>query len=168
MKTTLRRFSALATLALVSTAHAAPPGYELNLPDQPAWSIGHQQVSGDAFIKEYVKEGETVKGWSELVTVMHMTPKNKTTAVDVAQRTIAGLGKDCPSFDYRVLISEPSRVIFQWSDDGCGGWPAQEVVSNIVTTETGVMNFQYAYFKGKANPNFESWVNRIAGAKVAQ
>lgn len=168
MKTTLLRFTAIAALALAGTAHAAPPSYELTLPDQPAWAIGHQQVSGDAFLKEYVKDGETVKGWSELVTVMHMTPKVKVSAEAVAERSIAGLGKGCPSLKHTVLSSDPARVVFRWSDEGCGGWPAQEVVSHIVATDTGVMNFQYAYIKGKATPDFESWVTRIAGAKVTQ
>lgn len=38
----------------------------------------------------------------------------------------------------------------------------------IVSVGDGVFNFQYAYLKNKASPNFDGWVEIISEAKIVR
>lgn len=164
-KHAVRSFSLLALL-YVTLATAAAPGYVLRFPDQQDWKLGHEQRQGDSFIQEFVKRHESVQAWSEIVTISRMKLATKASADTVTMRTIDGLRKGCPSFSHSVLASDLAHVIFRWSDEGCGGWPAQEGVMQITSTDDGVFNFQYAYLKNKASPDFEGWVKIISEAKA--
>lgn len=162
------RMTSLVALFYVTTVIAAPPSYILQFPDQQAWKLGHQQKQGDSFLQEFVKSNESVQNWSEIVTISHMKQAAKVDANVVTQRTIDGLRKGCPSFKHSVVASDQTHVIFRWSDEGCGGWPAQEGVMRIISDGDGVFNFQYAYLKNKASPNFDSWVEIISEAKIVR
>ncbi len=160
------RISSLLALLYVTLATAAAPGYVLRFPDQQDWKLGHEQKQGDSFIQEFVKRHERVQAWSEMVTISHMKLATKVSADAVSKRTIDGLRKGCPSFNHSVLSSDLTHVIVRWSDEGCGGWPAQEGVMQFTSTDDGVFNFQYAYLKNKASPDFEGWVKIISEAKI--
>ena len=162
------RITCLAALLYVTTAIAAAPGYVLRFPDQQGWKLGHQQTQGESFLHEFVKSNESVQAWTEMVTIWHMKQVAKTNADIVTKRTIDGLRKGCPSFNHSVIANDHSYVIFRWSHEGCCGWPAQEGVMQITSTGDGVFNFQYAYLKNNASPNFEDWVKIISDAKIVR
>lgn len=160
--------ASLVALFYVTAAIAAPPSYMLQFPEQQTWKLGHQQKQGDSFLQEFIKSSESVQAWSEIVTISHMKQAAKPDVNVVTQRTIDGLRKGCPSLKHSVIASDQTHVIFRWSDEGCGGWSAQEGVMRIVSVGDGVFNFQYAYLKNKASPNFDGWIEIISEAKIVR
>jgi hypothetical protein len=156
----------LLSLFYVAAVMAAAPGYVIQLKDPQNWKIGHQQTKGNSFIQEFVRSNEDVNAWSEILTISHMEQPTKTSVETVVTRIINGLKNGCPSFRHSVLSSNQTEVMFRWSDEGCGNWPAQEGVMRIIATDNGVFNFQYAYIKSKASPSFDEWVKILSAAKV--
>ena len=166
MNNNIARVLSLLSLFFIEAVMAAPPGYVIQFPAQQNWKIGHEQRQGNSFIQEFVKSDESVQAWSEMVTISHMEQPTRTSVETVVTRTINGLKKGCPSFKHSVISNNSTTVIFRWSDDGCGGWPAQEGVMHIAATENGVFNFQYAYLKNKVSPSVDEWVNTISEVKI--
>lgn len=160
------RTISLLSLLFVKAVMAASPGYVIKLPDQQNWKIVHEQRQGNSFIQEFVKNNESIQAWSEMVTISHVEQSIKTSVETVVAQTINGLKKGCPSFRHSVISNNPTTVIFRWSDEGCGGWPAQEGVMHITATENGVFNFQYAYIKNKVSPLVDEWVKTLSEAKA--
>jgi hypothetical protein len=166
MNNNIFRVIPLLSLFFAETIMAAPPGYVVKFPDQQNWKIGYEQKQGNSFIQEFVKSNESVQAWSEIVTVLYRPLPAKMSAEAVAKRTIDVFEKRCPSFKHSGISRNPTTVMFRWSDEGCGGWAAQEGVMHITTTENGVFNFQYAYLKNKVSPPVDEWIKRLSEAKV--
>lgn len=158
--------TSLLSLFFVGTVMAAPPSYVIKFPDQQNWKVGHEQRQGNSFIQEFVKNNESIKAWSEMVTISHMEQPIKTSVETVTTQAINGLKNGCPSFRHSVISNNRTTVIFRWSDEGCAGWPAQEGIMHITATENGIFNFQYAYLKNKASPRVDEWLTILSEAKV--
>ncbi|MDR2240998.1 MAG: hypothetical protein LBE33_11210 [Zoogloeaceae bacterium] len=166
MNNNIIRIIFLLSLFCAEAVMADPPSYAIKFPNQQNWKIGYEQKRGKSFIQEFVKNDESVQSWSEIMTIIYMEQPVRMNVETAVMRTIDGFEKGCPSFRHSVISENPTTIIFRWSDEGCGGWPAQEGVIRITAAENGAFSFQYAYLKNKASPHIDEWIQTLSDAKV--
>ena len=141
------------------------PVWKMDFPENETWQTAFEQKRGPEYMVELTQGGEKIESWSQLVTQSYrILPKAKFHAL--VDLTISGLRQGCPSLQTTFLKNEPYNVIFRWSDNGCGGFPAQEAIMRIDYIESGTINLQYAYYKGKANPNFDLWIKYLSDTEI--
>lgn len=137
-------------LASASDAGAQDAGVgdrvSLELPDHdPRWEVGHTDSSGATFIVEYVRKGESVEDWSELVTVLFtaipLTPETFAPYIDLLRHE---LGKNCWSFEWSEEHRTDTELVLDWRHRGCAPHPAQHVVARYFLADGGVYSLQYA------------------------
>ncbi|MDR1276866.1 MAG: hypothetical protein LBL72_10890 [Candidatus Accumulibacter sp.] len=139
----------------------------MTFPENEVWKTAFEQKRGTEYLVELTQGGEKIESWTQLVTQSYrIFPKERFRAL--VELTVSGLRKDCPSLQTTFLKNEPFNVIYRWSDGGCGGFPAQEAIMRFDYVENGVANLQYAYYKSKANPNFDLWIKYISDAELVK
>lgn len=117
----------------------------LELPDDdPRWEVAHTDSSGGSYIVEYVRKGESLEDWSELVTVLFtetpLTPQTFAPYMDLIRHE---LGKNCWSFEWSDIHRTDSELVVDWRHRGCAA-PAQHVVARFFLSDGGVYSLQYA------------------------
>lgn len=117
----------------------------LDLPDHdPGWEVGHSDSSGGSYIVEYVRKGESVEDWSELVTVLFTaTPSTPQTFAQSMDFLRHELGKNCRSFEWSETHRTDSELVVDWRHRGCAA-PAQHVVARFFLSDGGLYSLQYA------------------------
>ncbi len=136
--------------------------------DGREWREGYSIDKRDRTLKEFVLPGETVKNWTELVTIntfwgkqTRMTPKK------TMRRTKKITLKQCPNTTWTVINESKEEVLFEWQTTECPGFGSQYEVSKIMRGKMGIHSLAYANKKLPISADRRNrWINLIERAKL--
>lgn len=139
--------------------------------DSTAWTVGHSQRTDDRAILEFVRDHETIEGWTELLTLQAgIYPGQampRAFARRVADRTRASLEADCAGLVWAVLSEADSDVLYEWRHDGGKGNPPQHEIARVLQGASAVFVVRYT----KKTPHLASddrsrWLELIGRARM--
>lgn len=94
--------------------------------DFGVWQLGHedsQRIDGLQYrIQEYVRGGETVDDWSELLTFQQLPVRSGSTHDPLLWATalLRRLEEDCPrGFSGEILYADGDRALYEWTYRNC-------------------------------------------------
>ena len=120
-----------------SSTIAQPPAF-----DGRGWTIGHRQENGTEILTEYVRPGQTVENWQELVT---STVFHQAVPIDAfVNRLRSSLAEGCPSLVWNLIQQDQRTAIYEFRDDGCGGFEATSEIDRV-TIESDRRMYRLAY-----------------------
>lgn len=113
----MKRFYAL-LLFLVSLYFAplsGAPKQDLIFSIDDYWHMDYECYDGPYGISEMTIEGETVHGWSELVTVQK-NPRFNAPLEKFYSLMISGLQSTCPDYPvlHRLIFEDENSIFFEW------------------------------------------------------
>jgi hypothetical protein len=157
-------------LLVPAGVRAGPQDEEVfRLAMEPGWKIGFDRVSPLMQITEFIREGDSIENWKELVTVqkfprefMAPTPAK---ALELQKQIRESR---CPGTSRWGVISEgPDSIVFESQCSGCWGQPAQHEVARYLYGPRTVFRIGYT-FKGYTMPAAAraAWLRRISEAEV--
>ena len=138
-----------ASLALVlSACSTVSPSSQLRFSGR-VWKIGHESSTPDGSIVEYVLPHESVRDWTELLTMQWIPQdfvnyKNES----LVQEIKADLLRDCPDAFWKTISAIPGEVIFEWRTADCPAMASQHEIARVRFTESGIHRIAYVK-KGK-------------------
>lgn len=133
--------------------------------DAHEWQLGYQAANRLQEIREYVLPGETVDGWSELVTSFYS--KGLVEPRDAFEQTRNDLSRGCPSFQSAIIEETKDSIFFEWRHDGCQGFPAQHELRRISTGRKGVHSLSFVEKTNELTAEKrDAWVAIISGATI--
>lgn len=133
--------------AMAQAAVPAPSGSIAAVPafDGRPWKVGYQGSNQRETVVEYVLPEETVDSWHELLTHQELADPSRSITLDaLVEQNRKGLSAGCPSMRWQVLAQAEREAVYQWSDGGCDGSPAQYEIAKIRRTEKGFCRWAYA------------------------
>ena len=149
-----------ATPAMLMPAHALVP--EL---DGRGWKTGNAGRNQTEILLEWVLPGESVSDWTELLT-WHTILR----PVDIGQllaSTQKSLEEGSTGFRTNVLAESPTSIVFEWSHQGAGDWPAQREVRRFVTGSDGLYTVAYSVKEASfSQERYDDWKTRILNATL--
>jgi hypothetical protein len=110
--------------------------------DGRGWTVGNQQRNPHQSLTEYVLPGQTVEDWKELVTSTVFAPPVPLSAF--VDKVHASMADGCPSLVWKVIRQDATTALFEWRDEGCGGFPPQNELDRVVVDKTGLHRLAYA------------------------
>ena len=158
------------SLTLATLLVAAPPSGPARFHGR-AWSIGHQANGARQRLTEYVLPGQTVESWTELVTTtVYHDPSHLVPLARFVAQIHASMTSDCPSLVWNVIQQDEKTAIFEWRDDGCGGFPPQNELARLAVGEEGVYRLAYAIkLKGPLAPDKrKAWLAILSRVPLAE
>lgn len=123
------------SIAFKWIASAFSNGYPVKISLPVGWIVGHHAYDRQkGEILEFVRPGESVEDWSELITVQRMPTGCGHATPQATLEHVQSLREDtCPgATKWRLIESSDTSVTFEWQASACGGWTDQHEVSKII------------------------------------
>ncbi len=132
------------------------------------WSEGHSVETSAQTVKEYVLPGETVKNWTELVTVQTFPGRQADmTARKTMLRTKKITLKDCPDAMWNVITESEEAILYEWRTTDCPGYGSEYEVSKLIRGKMGIHRLAYANRKLPISKDRRNrWIDLIERAKL--
>jgi len=136
--------------------------------DGRSWKQGFQKDAGTQTITEYVLPGETVNGWTELVSVQTFPGAQETkTLAAIAGDFKDKLLKECPDALWRVHKESPDEVMHEFRTTGCRGWEDQHEIAKLMMGRSGIFRVSYTNHKRPLDDERRAqWVALVGAARV--
>lgn len=103
--------------------------------DESNWRVGHSGVEpGAGQIQEFVRKGETIENWTELLTLMNFarTPSASPSPEAVMNEAKAKLEQRCPGVTWKVLERQETAILYEWQTADCPSSPNHRSVARVL------------------------------------
>ncbi|TGL25504.1 hypothetical protein EHQ42_01840 [Leptospira levettii] len=121
--------------------------------DGRKWVIGHSENDENISMIELFPGGVTNQNWSELYRFTLLKKIGTSRRYIFVDAVKAELAKDCSDLYFNILKETDSEIIFEWSHDGCGGYPTGSEISRMVSNEEQSLIFTFASNQTKHSKN---------------
>ncbi len=150
----------------LATEYAANEPWSFEF-DGRNWKLGYSQAVGFQAIREYVLAGESVEGWTELVTSI-FAEVNLAPRAQYAQ-LIDSLSRGCPSLVHSMIEESDDSVLWEWRHEGCQGYPPQHSLTRAARRPMTTASFTLTYVAktGELTPaTRERWLAILRSATI--
>ena len=130
------------------------------------WEIGFAGDQGDDAIAEFVRPGETVENWTELVTMQSfMKLPSRNLRLDVLMDGLRSqMAQRCPDVVWDVLESSEREVLYEWRIRDCAPHPDQHEIALLFENQTTVFRVAYSARGGDISEETKTrWLERLQG-----
>lgn len=162
----------LMVLSLLSASSAYATEEAKPVFDTRHWELGwsiNKRASGNGHVfKEYVLKGETVKNWSELVTVQFFPGLNKKSNLETFEASVKqAIMKACHNTKWTTFEQKQDARSWEFTIKNCDGQPDQSELARAVATNDGVHVFHYVIKKAPMPKHLkETWAKNLKAIKV--
>lgn len=153
---------------LLAACAAAPGGREALVFDlDGGWRIGDfKEVPSTYGITEFVREGDAIGYWRELVTVQNFSGAPQESPEKALERLRIVHDRDCPgASEWSVISGDAASILYEWRSRPCLGYPSLHEVARIVDGRRS--RFRIAYTKRAPEMSAEERARWIAWAAKA-
>lgn len=137
--------------------------------DGRAWQEGYSFEDQRQSIVEYVLPGETVNGWSELVTAQIFYRLKQDVTAEMFEGSMkANLLRLYPDAKWETLSKSENDLMYEWKVQFKPGFIEQEL-ARIIVRPGKVYVIHYATHKTPIDPAMRgSWIKILDGATVPE
>ncbi len=113
---------------------AAERGYPLQFEFESGWTIGHFTAPPNQYLIEFIREGDDIDNWKELLTLQVFPPNWGGVSVTGALDQLKALReKICPGVtEWNVIDRDEKSILYEWHARPCRGWPDQHEIARII------------------------------------
>ena len=178
----MKKQSTSIVLIVVLTAACAPiqrsPSYQEFLMggfDPNEWTVGNQTGDQNQRIIEFVRPGEKIDNWTELLTMStHRKPTSPEPIDAFVARMHADDAKLCPNgFAQNVIAqgfrteTEEASIIYEWKFQKCPPHTDQHEVAKIIYGKFNIFRLAYVAKTEKLAPEKrEKWIKDLKDARI--
>jgi hypothetical protein len=139
--------------------------FALGLEWKPAYSSDRSRF----MIMEFVREGDDINNWKELVTYQNFGRNGKESPEETLNKLKATREKNCPGVtEWNVIDKNESRVLYEWHAKPCLSWPEQSELATIIVGRHNVFLLHYAAKVHELAPDTRAqWIKRFSAAAIS-
>ena len=110
------------------------------------WKVVQNAQTRTYTILEFVRNGDTIDTWNELVTVQNFRKSHAyRSPVETFNELKATREKECPGVtQWNVIDSTERSIVYEWHAKNCLGQPEQHELARILYGEHNVFFLHYA------------------------
>lgn len=174
-----RQSVGIVLVLLLMAACAAIPSYQENLMwegfDSKEWTVGSHTEDRNQRIVEFVRPGEKIDNWTELVTLQTLRKPTNPERIDVmVARMHADDAKLCPKGFIQDVIAqgvrtetEEASILYEWKFTNCPRHADQHEVARIIYGKFSIFRLAYVAKTEKLAPEKrEKWIKDLERARV--
>jgi len=138
--------SVVPILCVAAAVYANQKGdyIEYSLPAD--WDLANSAGRSDYTLKEFVRKGDALKSWKELVTVQNFAKTRRFRSAEDTLKDLKALReKECPaSTEWNVIEQDQNSITYEWHAKACLGQPEQDELARIIYGKYNVFILHYA------------------------
>jgi hypothetical protein len=168
MRLELVAFTCLVLFA--GTAVGKDKGEHLEFKMGQEWkAVNSGEVPGHYFMMEFVREGDDIKSWKELVTVQNF---DKSRSMRSPEQTLndlkAAREKNCPgATEWNVIDKKEDSILYEWHAKTCLDQPEQSEIAKIIYGKRNVFLLHYAVKVHEFSPDTRAeWIKKFTSAGI--
>jgi hypothetical protein len=110
------------------------------------WDLANSAGTSKYQIMEFVRKGDTLKSWKELVTVQNLAKTRRFRSPEDTLKDLKALReKECPaSTEWNVIEQDKNSILYEWHAKTCLGQPEQVELARIIYGKYNVFVVHYA------------------------
>ena len=148
---------------------------QFSLPENEGWTLGYENFvhapmggAGGTSIEEYVRPGQTVEDWSELVTVMKTFRGFGESPKSFYKKLTETREDNCPgSTRWNIIEEEDKAILYEWWATPCMGFGEQHEVAVILDGRRDRFLLRYTSMSAEMEPERRSqWIEVFKAANV--
>lgn len=113
--------------------------------DGRAWKIGHRGRMRNQIITEWVIPGETVKNWSELISLSMFPPLGEDQSIrGILQKTADDLRKSCEVFNQKIIAEGANEILYERTAAQCAPIRDEYSIEKIIQSSRATFFVAYA------------------------
>ena len=155
-------------LCVAATAYAnrKTDRIEYSLPAD--WDLANSAGRSDYTLMEFVRKGDALKSWKELVTVQNFAKTRRFHSPEDTLKDLKALReKECPaSTEWNVIAQDSNSITYQWHANACLGQPEQVELARIIYGKYNVFILHYAArvheLSKETKATWTDWLRSIA------
>lgn len=178
----MKKYLAILTLnllllsACVQAQHNA--GYNESIMwdfDIKEWKIGNQTSDQNQRIVEFVRPGEQIDNWTELLTLQTLRKSNHTESIDAfVAHVTSDVANLCPkSFEQNVIAkgfqtdTEEASIIYEFKLQNCRPHADQHELAKVIYGKFNIFRLAYVAKTKKLSPETrERWIKSLKDARI--
>ena len=142
--------------------------------DPKEWKVGHQEKGQNQILVEFVRPGEKIESWTELLTLHVLRKPNPPEAIDVlVLRVHQETRKRCPGMTWNVINrlfagdTEEGGMLYEWAIKGCPPDADQHEIARVVYGKFNIFRLAYtAKTQAIAPAVREKWIKDFSSGRV--
>lgn len=143
---------------------------DLDFSIEPGWSKANSANGPNhSYVVEYVREGDDINNWKELVTVERFRKsKSDSSPEQMLKNMQARRDKECPdSTLWNIIDKNEKSILYEWQAKPCLGFPEQHEIARIIFGEHFLFVLHYAAkVSGLPEETRSRWIKRFSAATV--
>jgi hypothetical protein len=120
-------------------------------------------------IAEYVREGDDINNWKELVTLQTWGKSSHQPPPDEMLKSLQTTrDKECPNSTlWNVIAKEATSILYEWHAKPCLGWPEQCEIARLIIGNRLVFALRYAAKRPQLPPETRSkWIKTFSEVTI--
>lgn len=135
--------------------------------DERDWDEGHSASQGGQSVAEYVLPGESVQGWSELVTVQAIRGLGlQVTPEKLYDATLAEAKKTCRDPSSRVIASSATELLFEEDMVHCAPLRDEYAIRKFIRAPNAMFMMHYAKSSPLSAEDKAKWTELVGRSHV--
>jgi hypothetical protein len=142
---------------------------DLRLEVEPGWKSGYYaEIPNQYSITEFIREGEEIDNWHELLTIQNFASKSWGSPEDAFNALKKIREQECPGLTkWNVLQKNETSILFESQSQACLGWSAHHELAKIVDGKYNRFWVAYTVKVYQMPPDKRSeWIDRLSQAEV--
>ncbi|PJZ46432.1 hypothetical protein [Leptospira brenneri] len=117
--------------------------------DGRRWYVGNSGENNEQVLIEMIPEGTKIETWTEIYRLNLLKTISMSNRKAFVNAVKDGLSENCPSLFFNVISESQKEIIYEWSHEGCNGWPASTEITRMVSGPSNSTMFTFANQSGK-------------------
>lgn len=142
--------------------------------DPKAWEIGHQAKNQNQIVVEFVRPGEKITRWTELLTMQVIRKSSTTDSIDdLVPKLMQDLAKRCPALKWNVVHrsfssdTEEAGMLYEWVLKDCPPDADQHEIARVAYGKHNIFRLAYvAKTSGLAAEQRERLIQELSTARI--
>ncbi|MBM9591266.1 hypothetical protein JWG41_12470 [Leptospira sp. 201903075] len=117
--------------------------------DGRRWYVANSGENDEQILIEMIPEETKIETWTEIYRLNILKTIGTSNREAFIKAVKDGLSENCPSLVFNTITESPKEIIYEWSHEGCNGWPASTEITRLVSGSSNSRMFTFANKKGK-------------------
>src|SRR5258705_13953129 len=132
------------------------------------WNPAYSSDKNRSEIMEFIREGDDLNNWKELVTYQNFERHGKSSPEEILNKLKANREKECPgATTWNVIDKSESRILYEWQAKRCLNWPEQSELATIIVGKDNLFLLHYAAKVHELAPDVRAqWIKRFSDAAI--
>jgi hypothetical protein len=137
----------------------------------PDWQLASHSEMHDATTMEFVRKGDDINNWKELITLQNFGRKGALAPSgampspgDFLNAQKALREKECPGVtQWNTIAQDENSIVYEWQAKPCSGWPEQHEMAKIVYGHYNIFILHYAAKVHELAPDTRAkWIKKFS------